>query len=44
VAGQVVQSLVNALQELDKKLRDAAAASSGSAYPTTIPTDKMILK
>jgi hypothetical protein len=41
VAGQVIQSLLNALQELDKKAREAAAASSGAEYPTTIPTGNM---
>lgn len=41
VAGQVIQSLVNALQELDKKAREAAAASSGAGYPTTVPTGNM---
>ena len=37
VAGQVVQGLVNAMQELDKKLRDAAAASSGAGVPHNHP-------
>jgi hypothetical protein len=41
VAGQVVQTLLNAMQELDKKAREAAAASSGAGYPTTIPTGNM---
>jgi hypothetical protein len=44
VAGQVIQSLVAAIQELDKKAREAAAASSGAEYPTTIPTGSMKLK
>jgi hypothetical protein len=41
VAGQVIQSLLNAVQELDKRAREAAAASSAAAYPTTIPTENM---
>jgi hypothetical protein len=42
VAGAVVQSLVGGLQELDKKLREAAAASDTSTVPTgTIPTRKL---
>ena len=43
VAGQVIQGLVNALQDLDKKVRETATRS-GSAYPTTIPTGNMTLK
>jgi hypothetical protein len=42
VAGQVVQTLVNAMQELEKKAREAAAASSSAGYPTTIPTGNMM--
>jgi hypothetical protein len=41
VAGQVIQSLVNALQDLDKKLRETAAAASTQGFPTTIPTGDM---
>ena len=41
VAGQVVQTLINAMQELDKKAREAAAASGTQGYPTTIPTGNM---
>ena len=41
VAGQVVQTLFNAMQELEKKAREAAAASAGAGYPTTIPTGNM---
>jgi hypothetical protein len=44
VAGQVVQGLVNAMQDLDKKVREAAAASAGTGYPTTIPTGSMTFK
>jgi hypothetical protein len=36
LAGPVVHSLVKGMQELDKKLRDAAAASS--SVPATVPT------
>ena len=36
LAGPVVHSLVKGMQELDKKLREAAAASSG--IPATVPT------
>jgi hypothetical protein len=36
VAGAVVQSLVKGMQELDKKLRETAAASN----PGTVPTGK----
>ena len=35
LAGPVVHSLVKGMQELDKKLREAAAASS---IPPTVPT------
>ena len=41
VAGQVIQSLLNAMQELDKKAREAAAAQSDAGFPTTIPTGNM---
>ena len=44
VAGQVVQTLINAIQELEKKAREAAAASGGPGYPTTIPTGNMMSK
>ena len=40
VAGAVVQSLVNGMQELEKKLRGAMAASGGE-LPETFPTGKM---
>jgi len=39
VAGAVVQSLVNGMQELEKKLRGAMAASGGE-LPETFPTGK----
>jgi len=42
VAGQVIQSLFNAMQELDKKAREARAAS-GADMPSTIPTGNMTL-
>jgi hypothetical protein len=42
VAAQVVQTLINAMQELDKKAREAAAAASTQGYPTTIPTGNMM--
>jgi hypothetical protein len=35
----VVHSLVKGMQELDKKLREAAATSSG--FPATIPTGQL---
>ena len=41
VAGPIVQSLVTGLQELDKKMRGAGAASD---FPSTIPTGNMKLK
>ena len=41
VAGQVIQSLLNALQDLDKKAREARAASGGGEIPSTIPTGNM---
>ena len=45
VVGPVVQSLVNAVQELDKKFREQAAAAattaSGTVPPGTIPTGKL---
>lgn len=37
VAGAVVQSLVNGMQELDKKRREEMAASGGG-LPETFPT------
>ena len=36
LAGPVVHSLVNGMQEPDKKLREAAAGGGG--FPTTVPT------
>jgi hypothetical protein len=36
--GQVIQSLVKGVQELDKKAREAMAACSGAGYATTVPT------
>ena len=36
LAGPVVHSLVKGMQELDKKLREAAGASGG--FPATVPT------
>jgi hypothetical protein len=39
IAGPVVQSLVNALQDLDRKAREAMAASSDE-LPETFPTGK----
>ena len=41
VAGQVIQTLLAAMQDLDKQAREATAASSGAGYPTTIPTGNM---
>ena len=42
VAGQVIQSLVGAMQQLDKKIRETTAA--GAASDTgTIPTGNMTL-
>jgi len=41
VAGQVIQSLLSALQDLDKKARRARAASGGGEIPSTIPTGNM---
>ena len=40
VIGPVVQSLVNAVQEIDKKMREQAAAAAADNMPTTIPTGK----
>jgi hypothetical protein len=40
VAGAVVQSLVNGMQELDKKRR-AATAASNVELPETFPTGKI---
>ena len=40
MAGAVVQSLVNGMQELDKKRREAMAASGGG-LPETFPTGKI---
>ncbi len=40
VAGAVVQSLVNGMQELNKKHREAMAASGGG-LPETFPTGKL---
>ena len=39
LAGPVVHSLVKGMQELDKKLREAAATSSG--FPATVPTGQL---
>ena len=39
LAGPVVHSLVKGMQELDKKLREAAIAGGG--FPTTVPTGKL---
>ena len=41
VAGQVVQMLVNAMQELDKKARESMASGGGGGVPSTIPTGKL---
>ena len=45
VIGPVVQSLVNAVQEIDKKMREQAATAATSASGTvptgTIPTGKL---
>jgi hypothetical protein len=38
LAGPVVHSLVKGMQELDKKLREAAAANS---VPATVPTGQL---
>ena len=40
VAGAVVQSLVNAMQELDKKAKEAMAASGGLT-PGMVPTGRL---
>jgi hypothetical protein len=39
LAGPVVHSLVKGMQELDKKLREAAATSGG--FPATVPTGSL---
>ena len=39
-AGSVIQGLVSAMQDLDRKARDAAMAGTGSGIPATIPTGK----
>jgi hypothetical protein len=39
LAGPVVHSLVKGMQELDKKLREAAATSS--VFPATVPTGQL---
>lgn len=45
VAGQVIQSLVGCIQELEKKVRETAAAQpSVGGFPSTIPTGNMTLK
>jgi len=44
VAGQVIQSLVSAIQELDKKVRETAVAGGVSDFPSTIPTANMKLR
>ena len=44
VAGPVIQSLVGAMQELDKKAREAAVAGGGGGFPSTIPTGNMTIK
>jgi hypothetical protein len=41
VAGAVIQSLVNGVQELDKKLRETAMASTGAISTGTTPTGKL---
>ena len=44
VAGQVIQGLVNALQDLDKKVRETSVAGGSGGFPSTIPTGNMTVK
>ncbi len=44
VAGPVIQSLVGAMQELDKRAREAAHGGGASGFPSTIPTGNMTMK